>query len=436
MVPIININMRNIIIPMYKKVFNDIMKHKHTTYVFAGGRGSTKSSFVSVMIVLLIMSFPKVHALCFRKVANTIQKSIYSQIVWAIYTLGVDSLFIVPKTYASPIIYKPTGQQIFFMGLDDPNKVKSVKVPFGYIGITWFEELDQYSGENELRKVTQSTKRGGQLFWDFRTFNPPISKNNWANEYASDVEYDSLSTLVVRNTYLDVPVEWLGQEFIDDAEELKRKNPRAYAHEYGGQAIGTGGDVFPNVEEFDSYADVPLFDAYGNIVGKRPMWMTFDRIYCGLDWGFAIDPLRFVRCHFDKKKYDLYIFREFNAVKMGNKEAYEKIYQEKKLITNQELLTADSAEPKSIMDFKAYGAYIRGADKGPDSVRYGIKWLQALNHIYIDRRECPETFREFTTYEYEQDKDGNFISAYPDEDNHGIDATRYATEKFWQRKGN
>jgi len=436
MVPNININMRNIIIPMYKKVFNDIMKHKHTTYVFAGGRGSTKSSFVSVMIVLLIMSFPNVHALCFRKVANTIQKSIYSQMVWAIYTLGVDSLFIIPKTYSTPIIYKPTGQQIFFMGLDDPNKVKSVKVPFGYIGITWFEELDQYSGENELRKVTQSTKRGGQLFWDFRTFNPPISKNNWANEYASDVEYDSPSTLVVRNTYLDVPIEWLGQEFIDDAEELKRKNPRAYAHEYGGQAIGTGGDVFPNVEEFDSLADTPMYDAYGNIVGHKPMWTTFDRIYCGLDWGFAIDPLRFVRCHFDRKKYDLYIFREFNAVKMGNKEAYEEIYQRQKLITNQELVTADSAEPKSIMDFKAYGAYIRGADKGPDSVRYGIKWLQALNHIYIDRKMCPETFKEFTTYEYEQDKDGNFISAYPDENNHGIDATRYATEKFWQRKGN
>lgn len=436
MVPGIQINMRNIIIPMYKCVFNDIMKHQHTTYVFAGGRGSTKSSFAAIMIILIIINFPNTHAVCFRKVANTIQKSIYSQIVWAIYQLGLESLFIIPKTYSTPIVYRQTGQQIFFMGLDDPNKVKSIKVPFGYIAITWFEELDQYAGENELRKVTQSTKRGGQLFWDFRTFNPPISKNNWANEYAEDAEYDSPSTLVIRNTYLDVPADWLGQEFIDDAEELKRKNPRAYLHEYGGQAIGTGGDVFPNVEEFDSNAEAPMYDMYGNIIGKRPLWMTFDRIYCGLDWGFAIDPLRFVRCHFDKKKYDLYIFREFNAVKMGNREAYEKIYLEKKLITNSELVTADSAEPKSIMDFKAYGAYIRGADKGPDSVRYGIKWLQALNHIYIDRRYCPETFKEFTNYEYEQDKDGNFISAYPDADNHGIDATRYATEKFWQRKGN
>ena len=88
------------------------------------------------------------------------------------------------------------------------------------------------------------------------------------------------------------------------------------------------------------------------------------------------------------------------------------------------------------MDFKTYGALIRGAEKGPDSVRYGIKWLQGLNHIYIDKRRCPYTFKEFTQYEYEQDKDGNFISAYPDADNHSIDAVRYAMERYANRRGN
>ena len=89
-----------------------------------------------------------------------------------------------------------------------------------------------------------------------------------------------------------------------------------------------------------------------------------------------------------------------------------------------------------MQDCKAYGAFIRGAEKGPESVRYGIKWLQGLNHIYIDRKHCPKTWKEFTEYEYEQDRDGNFISAYPDENNHSIDATRYALEKYWKRKGN
>ena len=231
-------------------------------------------------------------------------------------------------------------------------------------------------------------------------------------------------------------MEWLGDEFIAEAEDLKRKNPRAYLHEYGGEAIGTGGDVFPNVEEFNSDGYMEIKDASGNVSQKIPMLNMLTNIYCGLDWGFALDPLRFVRCHFDKTRYDLYIFREFNAVKMRNVDAYDELYNKQQLITQQELLTADSAEPKSVMDFKAYGAYIRGADKGPDSVRYGIKWLQGLNHIYIDRKYCPETYKEFTNYEFEQDKDGNFISAYPDENNHSIDATRYALEKYWIRKGN
>ena len=434
--PTIDVPLKDCIIPMYDDVLEDILKHNHTHYVFAGGRGSTKSSFVGIDIPLLIMANPKVHAVCFRKVGNTVQKSIFAQIVWGIYTLGVDSFFIIPKNYATPIVYKPTGQQIICMGLDDPNKVKSIKLPFGYIGITWFEELDQYAGENELRKVTQSTMRGGELFWDFRTFNPPISKNNWANEYAEDVEFDSPSTLVIRNSYLDVPKKWLGQEFIDEAEELKRKNERAYIHEYLGQAIGTGGDVFPNVYEFNSDDIYEIKDANDKVVQKIPMLNMFTNIYCGLDWGFALDPLRFVRMHFDQKKYDLYIFREFNAVKMRNSDSFKELYENKKLVSKDELVTADSAEPKSIADYKAWGAYMRGADKGPDSVRYGIKWLQGLNHIYIDRKYCPETYKEFTQYEYEQDKDGNFISAYPDEDNHSIDAVRYGMEKYANRRGN
>lgn len=437
----IEINLKDCIIPMYDDVLEDILEHRHTHYTFPGGRGSTKSSFVGgIDIPLLIMQNPLVHAVCFRKIANTIQTSIFPQVTWGIYQMGLDDLFQIPKTYSTPIIYKPTGQRIMFMGLDDPMKVKSIKLPFGYIGITWFEELDQFAGENELRTVTQSTMRGGDKFWDFRTFNPPISKNNWANEYAEECEMHSDgNTLVVRNTYLDVPEEWLGQQFIEEAEDLKIKNPRAYRHEYGGEAIGTGGDVFPNVSDLDMQKMVkvePHDDGHGNLITQMPMWQTFDHIYCGIDWGFALDPFRFVRMHFDKKHLDLYIFKEYNTVKTRNQTTFEIIFDELKLVSRNELITADSAEPDSIADYKAYGAFIRPANKGPESVRYGIKWLQSLRNIYIDKRMCPETYKEFTNYEYEQDRDGNFISAYPDADNHGIDATRYALEKYWHRKGN
>ena len=432
------ISLKDCIIPMYDDVLMDILKHRHTHYIFPGGRGSTKSSFVGgICVPMLIMQNPKVHAVCFRKVANTIQNSIFSQVVWGIYQMGVERLFKIPKTYSTPIVYLPTGQMIYFMGLDDPMKVKSIKPPFGYIGVTWFEELDQFSGENELRTVTQSTMRGGKVFWDFRTFNPPISKNNWANEYTEDCEvYRQDNTLVTRNTYLDVPENWLGPQFIEEAEDLKKINPRAYEHEYMGIAIGTGGDVFQNVCDMDMNEPVPTFDIYGNTTGVVPKWQTFDRIYNGIDWGFARDPFQFVRCHFDRSRLDLYVFDEYRTLKTRNETVFKILYEEEKKLSTNELVIADSAEEKSIADFKAYGAYIRGAVKGPDSIRYGIKWLQGLRHIYIDKRRCPHTFREFTQYEYEQDKDGNFVSAYPDADNHSIDAVRYAMEKYANRRGN
>lgn len=420
---------------MYYDVLEDILNHRHVHYTFPGGRGSTKSSFVGVAIPLLLISYPNTHAVVFRKVGNTIQKSVRSQIEWGINKLGLDSLFTIPKSYSNPIVFNPTGQRIIFMGMDDPNKVKSLKLPFGYTAITWWEELDQFSGEAELRKVLQSTMRGGELFWDFRTFNPPISKNNWANEYAEEAETRS-NTLVVRNTYLDVPSNWLGEQFIEEAEELKEINPKAYEHEYMGVAVGTGGDVFPNAEELDMEHLVPVYDSLGEVKNMVPMWQTFDQIYCGIDWGFARDPFRFVKCYFDRKKLDLYIFDEYNTVKTRNEVVFHTLYDELKLIDRQQLVIADSAEEKSIADFKAYGAFIRGAEKGPESVRYGIKWLQGLRHIYIDKKRCPKSWWEFSTYEYEQDKDGEFISAYPDENNHSIDAVRYAMEKYANRKGN
>lgn len=281
------IPLKDNIIEMYRPILLDISKHEHTHYTFSGGRGSTKSSFVGgICIPLLLIDNPECHAVCFRKIGNTVQKSIFAQVVWGIYKLGLDALFKIPKSYSTPITYIPTGQQIIFMGLDDPQKVKSIKLPFGYIGITWFEELDSYAGENELRTVLQSTMRGGSKFWDFRTFNPPISKNNWANEYA-EIASTRDNTLVIHNTYLDVPREWLGQAFIDEANELKEINPRAYEHEYLGIPTGTGGDVFPNVSDLDMTQLVDVSDYRGIDGGTKQvkLYETFDNIYNGIDWG-------------------------------------------------------------------------------------------------------------------------------------------------------
>lgn len=440
----VNIDVSKLWIKKFDTVFQDIMQHQHTNYIFPGGRGSTKSSFVGGIIVpLLIVQNPQVHACIFRKIGNTLKTSVYAQIEWGIDELGLHDYFIF---HVNPleIIYKPTNQKILFLGLDDPGKVKSIKLPFGYIGITWFEELDQLAGDAELRKVLQSTMRGGSTYWNLMSYNPPISVNNWANEYTEEAERKrKADTLVTRTTYKDVPEKWLGQAFIDEAEYTQEINPRAYENEYMGIPVGTGGNIFDNVEH------MPMSD---------DMIASFDTIYNGLDWGFAQDPNAFVKLHFDKTRQDLYIFAEYVKSHERNPDLFEHLYKEPKLKKRQwvrnadgvevekwidtplmdlnELVTADSAAPLNIADFKAYGAFMRGAEKGPESRKYGIKWLQSLRHIYIDKDRCPVAYDEFVKWEYDRDKNGQIISQYPDGNDHIIDSTRYALERYYKRKGN
>lgn len=406
------VKLSNIIAPHFWELHRDIRRHGHTYYWLEGGRGSTKSSDISIEIPPLMIKNPECHAVVLRKVGNTIKNSVYPQMQWGIDALGLTDKFRF-KTSPHEITYKKTGQKILFFGVDDPQKIKSIKLPFGYVGICWIEELDQFSGMEEIRNLNQSLLRGGPIFWEFCSFNPPKSQNNWVNE---EKLFDNPDRLVHHSTYLGVPRKWLGERFFEDAEKLKIKNEMAYRHEYLGEVTGTGGAVFENVEDM----------AMSNeLVGN------FDRLYYGLDFGFAVDPLAYVAMYYDAKREDLYIFDEIYQQKLTNSQAAGRIAQR----TGDKLIIADSAEPKSIKEMKDYGLHITGARKGPDSVEHGIKWLQDRAHIYIDKRRCPNTFREFISYEYERNREGQFISAYPDKNNHAIDAVRYGMGPAMPRAG-
>lgn len=400
-------------------VHNDIKAHRHTYYDLTGGRGSLKSSFVSIEIVFNMMKpeNKKKHAAVYRKVADTLETSVYSQIEWAIDMLGVSDKWKLTK---SPMraVYIPTGQRIIFKGLDKAGKSKSIKVPFGYIAYLWFEEFDEFAGEEEIRKVQQSVVRGGGDFLVFKSMNPPKSRQNWANDF---IEKEKLrqDTYVSHTTYLTSPKRWLGKQFIDDAEWLKEVNPKAYEHEYLGKAVGNGTEVFDNLE---------IRQITDNEIA------TFDRLYRGVDWGWYPDPFHYGCMHYDASRMTLYIFQEFRANRMKNSETANAI-KERFGADRNTLVTCDSAEPKSVADYRSYGINARPAEKGPESVRYGMKWLQSLLKIVIDPIRCPETAEEFKKYEYELDKDGNPTSVYPDAKNHSIDMTRYAMEKVWKRKG-
>lgn len=406
--------MSEVIPPHFYDAHRLIREHAYTEYTFPGGRGSCKSSFVSEEIPLLMKRNPDMHCLVLRKYGNTLKDSVYNQLIWAIEKLGLSSEF---RATVSPmqIIYKPTGQTIYFRGLDDPLKVKSIKPKFGYIGILWFEELDQFAGAEEIRSVEQSAKRGGGRFYVFKSFNPPISASNWANKYILE-ERDS--RIVIRSDYRSVPVEWLGEEFLNDAEQLKRTNERAYQHEYLGIATGTGGNVFENV-------DVRKI--------TKEERRIFDRIYMGVDWGWYPDPFAWVKMHFDAARRTLYILDEYRCNKQGNRETADYLMKEKG-VTSADLITADSAEPKSVGDYRSYGLACRAVEKGPGSVDYSMKWLQSLNAIVIDE-DCKGTAKEFLEYEYERTKDSEIISGYPDRDNHSIDAVRYGTYPIWRKRG-
>lgn len=408
-----------IISPAFYDAHREIKAGRVTELVLPGGRGSTKSSYNSIELILQLLKHPDCHAAVFRKVGITLRNSVYGQICWAINALGLHSKF---RCTVSPMecTYLPTGQKILFFGLDDPDKVKSIKVTFGYIGIGWFEELDQFAGPEEIRNVEQSLFRGGSFSLSLKSFNPPAASRNWANRYALE---NVPGKLVVRSTYLTTPPEWLGPRFLADAENLKATKETAYRHEYLGEAVGNGTQVFENLR-LEPIADEQI---------KR-----FERRYHGVDWGWYPDPWAFNSCSYDPARKTLCIWDEATRQRTSNEDT-AKILIAKGVMQDEDLeesLYADSAEPKSCGDYRAAGLACREAEKGSGSVKASMKWLQSLNAIVIDPKRCPDTVKEFSEYEYETDKNtGEVMAGYPDTANHHIDAVRYAMSKVWRRRG-
>lgn len=384
------------------------------TFLLAGGRGSLKSSFASMEMLLLMMEHPDIHGVVLRKVEKTLRRSVFAQYQWAAEMLGLGEQV---RFTVSPMEmeYLPTGQRLLFLGAEDPGALKSLKPPFGYFGLIHFEEWDQFGGEKETRSIRQSVLRGGDRTWCFMTFNPPLDRNHFANRAMIS---PGAGRYLHRSSYLEAPRSWLGEQFFRDAEALRQENPAAYRHEYLGQPGDPEGKIFLNLQ---------LREITEQELGE------FDRIYNGLDWGYYPDPWAFNRMHYDSARRTLYIFAEKTLYRAGNRETAEALYEMG--ITGADRITADSAEKKSISDYRDDGLDCQGARKGPGSVEYSCKWLQSLKRIVIDPRRCPDTAKEFYDYEYDRDREGRPLRGYPDRNNHHIDAVRYALEPVWRRRG-
>lgn len=428
------------IAPAYMELHKDVAEGGHVIYNLPGGRGSCKSSFVSLEMVDGIMHDSEANGIVFRRYAATMRESTYAQVAWAIEELGASSLWrgsVSPMQYT----YLPTGQVITFRGLDDAAKVKSIKPRRGIYRYVWFEEYSELLGVNQVRSALQSVMRGGGDFRVFNSFNPPLSVNNWANRAVLEPDDRAVT---FRTTYLDVPRTWLGEDFIAEAERLKVVNPQAYRHEYMGEATGSGGEVFPNIETREITEDEEA---------------QLEYVYSGLDFGFASDPAAFVRLAYDRKKQAVYFLGEIVAKHKSNAELADMIrakgYDKEpgsayvspmlsmggyrpptsKPDPAEAVITCDSAEPKSIADLRGLGLKVRACTKYPGCVQYRVKWLQT-KRLVIDPKRTPYALKEFTGYEYETTKDGEFTSDLPDRDNHTIDATAYALDRVINDKRN
>jgi len=403
------IRLSQVVVPAFYDFWRAAGSKKYLRYVLKGGRGSGKSTHIALRLIYDMMKYP-VTTLCVRKVARTLEESVFEQLKEAIALLNVEDYWRVMKSPLQ-LIYIPRGNKIIFRGADDPLKLKSLKVSKFPVAFLWIEELAEFKTEEEVSIIENTVMRGelpkGLHYAFYYSYNPPKRRLSCVNQ-KYETQFLPTNTYVHHSTYLDNP--YISKVFIAEAEEVKKKNPQKYEWEYLGKPIGSGIVPFNNLV-FRKITDDEL---------KR-----FDNIRQGIDWGYGVDPFAFVRWHYDKTRRRIYAIDEIYGVKLSNREVAEMI---KARGYNDTLIIADSAEPKSIDELKQYGIRIRGAKKGPGSVEYGEKWLDDLEEIVIDPQRTPNIAREFESIDYQTDQDGNPKPKLEDVNNHTIDATRYGFE--------
>ncbi|MCM3747443.1 PBSX family phage terminase large subunit [Paenibacillus pasadenensis] len=385
--------------------------------VVKGGRGSKKSVTAALSIIHGMMKMPLANTLVVRKTFNTHKDSTWAQLKWAANRLGVAKLWQFKK---SPLeaIYKPTGQKILFRGLDDPMSITSITVDTGYLCWAWFEEAYQILNEDDFDKVDMSIR--GELPEGYYkqltiTFNP-WNEAHWLKKRFFDVQGNP--------NILALTTNYRNNEFLGDDDRalftwMKKHKPKRHRVEGDGDWGIAEGAVYENwsEEDFD-------WQAIAKQAGYKAIF--------GLDFGYTNDPSGFVAALINVDAKKLYIFDEHYEHGMRNEDIAEMI---KRKGYAKERVVADSSEPKSIDEIRRKGVdRIRAAEKGPDSVKVGIQFLQGFE-IIVHKFNCPNTSMELSSYVWEQNKAGKFLNQPIDDFNHILDALRYAAEQI-RRGGN
>lgn len=379
--------------------------------VVKGSRASKKSKTTALWYIVNLMKYPESNLLVIRKTYRTLKDSCFTELKWAIHRLGVSSWWDI-KESPLEMTYSPTGQKIYFRGLDDPLKVTSITVEVGCLCWAWLEEAYEVMKESDFDTLDESI-RGEvpeNLFkqWTI-TFNP-WNERHWLKSRFFDNPSDD--TLALTTNYLCN--EWLDKSDLALFEKMKERNPRRYQVAGLGDWGVTEGLVYENFRDENFTLD-----------DVRNLPSVF-----GLDFGYTNDPTAFFVGYLDLKNHRLYVWDEFYQYGMSNQAIYQKIAD---MGYQKERITADSAEPKSIDELKSLGLRrIRASVKGADSIRTGIQWIQDLEIIIHPR--CVNFITEIGCYTWDTDRFGNRINEPIDDFNHLMDAMRYALEEYIRKK--
>lgn len=392
------------------EIFNPIylkyqLKNQNRYQIYYGGSSSGKSFSLAQRSVLDVFK-GKRNYLVVRNVQATLKRSCFNEVSKAISNFKLGDYFDINK---SDLVITCTlnSKQILFCGLNDPEKIKSITPIDGVITDIWVEEATEcdYKAVKQLdKRLRGQSKAKKRLILSFN----PILKEHWIYKEYFDIWEDN-KKYIEKNDVSILKTTYKDNKFLteDDIKALEDETDQYYYEVYTLGNWGVLGAIIFKNWRVEDFSDIEK---------------TFNNYRNGLDWGFGADPFAFIRAHYDKTRKRLYLCDEIYATELENAES-AKLVKEK---ANNEIVTCDSAEPKSIKDFKNNKVRAIPAKKGPGSIEYGIKFLQSLEIIIHPR--CQNARNEFSMYKWKEDKMGNVLPIPVDKDNHIIDALRYALE--------
>ncbi|MCI9092717.1 MAG: PBSX family phage terminase large subunit [Coprobacillus sp.] len=391
--------------------YDEYLRFKGRYRIVKGSRASKKSATTSLDFIKNMMKYPQANLLVVRKTGRTLKDSVFTQLKWAVHKLQVDAFW---KFTESPLemTYLPTGQKIYFRGLDDPLKVTSIAVDVGVLCWMWIEEAYEITKEDDFNILDESI-RGAvpEGLWKqvTLTFNP-WNEKIWIKKRFFDCEPDE--------DILAITTNYMCNEFLDEAdlrvfERMKRDNPKRYKVAGLGHWGIVDGLVYENwrEEEFD-------IDA----IRQLP---TVESAF-GLDYGYTNDPTALFCGLIDRINKKIYVFDEMYKKGMSNERIAEEVT---KMGYAKEKIIADNAEPKSNDRLRTLGLKgVRSSKKGKDSINNGIDFIQDYEIIIHPR--CVNFITEISNYQWDKDKFNNKLNKPIDDFNHLMDAMRYALEGY------